>query len=421
MEEAIIMYKKSFLIFTMISCIWIAATVCVQAQDQFKDVKPELEEKLKNDPKNEELLHAMATGLFWEANDLEAAEPYYRRLIEINPKHYASWYGLAALLEIRGRYQESVDAYREFLKLSKNPSIQQEHAARVVNEFEKLKGEQVAAQDERWRIEDDRATNSIGMSFILIPGGEFTMGYDEGKADQKPEHNVILDPYWIGEYEVTAGEYKQFLEETKYKPNTHPPYAPVNDYARTEDHPVVFMTWREAVAFTIWLSYREDAIYRLPSEAEWELAARGFDSRTNPWGNDKAEAGKHGNLGRHSRIILMGKEPTLEKVGSYPEGKSFFQLYDMAGNADEWCLDYYDPQFYKNSPVRNPFGPVYGEGLRRRVLRGSNWRFPATKTHAVDRNNFEPTAPYDCFGFRIVRELKPKEINEIKQQEEKQR
>ena len=400
------LFAASVLVAVVAATTWSAEPPNAPIPNELQAAKARLEAALKMNPQNEDALYEMAATTFWTAADLESAEPYYTRLLKLNPKHYAARYDFARLLQVRGRYAQSLEEYRQFLKVAPDPSEQLAYAKEMVAEYEPLAVPRAGGADKAtWTVKENRATNSIGMTFIRIPGGDFVMGYAKGKAQLKPEHKVELDPYWMGEYEVTAGQFKTFLQETKYRPRSNLTANPVNDYARAEDYPAVFMTWDDAVAFTVWLSFRDGAIYRLPSEAEWELAARGFDGRTNPWGNSEAKPGAHGNLGRGARAVSMGKMPTLEKGGSYPEGKSFFGLYDMAGNADEWCLDWYDPAFYAKSPKRDPFGPVWGKDLGRRVLRGAGWRLPPLATHAVERNSFDPSAPYDSFGFRVVREI----------------
>ncbi|MGD2174593.1 MAG: SUMF1/EgtB/PvdO family nonheme iron enzyme [Candidatus Brocadiaceae bacterium] len=366
----------------------------------------ELEAKLQEAPQDHETLYDLAAAYYWGAGDPDSAQPVYERLLRVNPEHWLAHYDLGHLLNTRGRHTQALHHWKRFLKLHPERSGQANRVREMVSWYESLttqRGEPVASKG--WEVEGDTVTNSIGMVFVRIPGGESTMGYAGGKHDQRPEHVVALDPYWMGKYGVTAGQFRRFLQESGYRSYARFVRSPVNKYSRTEDHPVVFLTWHAATALTVWLSSRERAVYSLPSEAEWELAARGSDGRTNRWGNSNAEPGKHGNLGRFDRITRAGELPTVEEVGSCPAGASPFGLLDMAGNADEWCLDWYHPDFYGSSPERNPFGPVHMEGRAHRVLRGENWRFRPGRTHAVQRNHFDRTAPYDCFGFRIVREL----------------
>jgi len=359
---------------------------------------PELEEALDANPNNEETLHMLASGYWWLASDVEQSQIYYERLLALNPEFLQGHFELAQVLNMRGRYAESISHNRRFLELYSVDSEPGPSVKKRLAWFENLSSKDTA--QDAWTAEERSATNSLDMEFVRIPGGEFVMGNSEGGRDSAIEHNVTLDGYWISTFEVTAGQFEMFLNETEYKKR----FGAINDYARSKEHAVVQVTWNDAVAFTVWLSSREGRVYRLPSEAEWEFAARGNDGRTNPWGNEKAKAQHHGNLDRFARAVQMGKAATVEKVGQYEAGKSFFGLHDMAGNAEEWCLDYYDEIFYRDSPAKNPFGPSNPRETNR-VQRGGSWRSDPSAQHAVMRSSWDASTDYDIFGFRVVCEV----------------
>jgi len=230
--------------------------------------------------------------------------------------------------------------------------------------------------------------SEAGMEMVLVPAGEFVMGSDEGDYDDEhPQHKIYLDVYYLGKYPVTNGQYKEFLEETGHDE----PESWDEDEFNQPDQPVVGVSWNNAVAFCRWLSKKTGEIYRLPSEAEWEKAARGTDARTYPWG-EEAPSSYHSNINKE-----VGG---TTEVGSYPAGKSPYGCYDMFGNVWEWCNDWYDGDYYKNSPYKNPKGPNNGEC---RVLRGGSWINIANGVVcAASRVRLYLDARNNWSGFRCV-------------------
>ena len=218
-----------------------------------------------------------------------------------------------------------------------------------------------------------------GSSMITIPAGQFTMGSKYGDLEEQPVHKVFLDSYQIGKYEVTVGQYRAFCEATGREMPAPPPWG------WKDDHPMVKVTWTDADAYCKW------AGGRLPTEAEWEKAARGTDGRAYPWGNkwDKNKCA-NGELRLHSTA----------PVGSYPKGVSPYGLMDMAGNVWEWCSDWYGETYYKRSPTRNPKGPGSGDY---RVMRGGCWYSHAQGDRSTYRGNFFPSGSWDSGGFRIAK------------------
>ncbi len=202
---------------------------------------------------------------------------------------------------------------------------------------------------------DVRINPKDGAEMVWVPAGEFLMGStdEEGYRDERPQRKVYLDGYWMYRTEVTVAQYRKFCEAT----NREMPEAP--DWGWKEDHPVVLVTWQDAADYAQW------AGVSLPTEAQWEKAARGTDGRVFPWGNEWDGA----RCANSVSWSLKGTKP----VGSYPSGASPYGCLDMLGNVWEWCADWYDEAYYGNeAPSRNPPGPAEGGA---RVLRGGSWSF----------------------------------------------
>jgi serine/threonine-protein kinase len=211
-----------------------------------------------------------------------------------------------------------------------------------------------------------------GMIQVYVPAGEFLMGWDGTGVDdaEMPQHRVYLDAFWIDRTEVTNAMFRRFVAATSYTTwaersgigavggheidqpgaNWQHPTGPNSDLARRENHPVVQVSWEDAMAYCAWASRR------LPTEAEWEKAARGTDGRVFPWGNDLPTADRANGADRR---IDDGYAETAP-VGSYPAGASPYGVLDMAGNVTEWVSDWWDVSYYAHSPVRNPTGPTTG-------------------------------------------------------------
>lgn len=203
---------------------------------------------------------------------------------------------------------------------------------------------------------------------VLVPKGEFTMGSSE--HSDEATHQVVLDAYLIDKYETSNARYKEFMKATG-----HPAPAYWDDPRLNKpEQPVVGVSWTDATAFCKWDGKR------LPTEAEWERAAKGPTGDNHyPWGHklDPKKANYGQNVGR------------TMPVDSYPEGVSGFGVYNMAGNVFEWVQDWYDPKYYKESVALNPQGPEKGYNFANqgpvRVLRGGSWLAPETSLHASHR------------------------------------
>jgi sulfatase modifying factor 1 len=236
-----------------------------------------------------------------------------------------------------------------------------------------------------------------GAPMILIPAGPFTMGSNDGPPNERPEHVVELDGYYIDEYEVTLALYRKFLESANHD---SPPTWDDEAATTVGDRPAIGMKWTDADAYCKW------AGKRLPTEAEWEKAARGTDKRRYPWGAMQPFV----DIANYNRGLWVSEAITLAAVTSGLEGmsvrhglkeggKSPYGLNHMAGNAAEWVADWYDRDYYQNSPRKNPTGPAEGD---KRVLRGGSWADLPLALRVTARVSAEPEFEDRTIGFRCA-------------------
>jgi formylglycine-generating enzyme len=255
---------------------------------------------------------------------------------------------------------------------------------------------------------DKVITNSIGMKLTLIPAGKFLMGSPDGEAERDPEevqHEVtITKAFYMGVYEVTQGQYQKLM------PKQNPHFG--DKHGAGPDHPMEQVRWKDAVEFCARLSdlaaeRKAGRVYRLPTEAEWEYACRAGTTTAFHFGDklSSAQANFNGNFPAGN----ADKGPYLKKtakVGSYPPNA--WGLYDMHGNVMEWCSDWYDPNYYKNSPKEDPSGPANGvvaTGFGKdhfHVVRGGCWLDEGRGCRAAYRFRLQSTEPYRLVGFRVV-------------------
>ncbi len=227
---------------------------------------------------------------------------------------------------------------------------------------------------------------------VQVPEGVFKMGAVEGGDREKPQHEVYLSPFWIGKYPVTNLDYYAFISDAGHTP---PDEWTKGDYPRGKsDHPVVNVTRHDAMAYCSWLAEKTGKNYTLPTEAQWEKAARGTDGRIYPWG-DQWDTDK---LNSHESGIK-----TTTAVGQYSLlGNSPYGASDMAGNVWEWCLDWFDENTYKrrkSTVDENPSGPQSGQY---RILRGGSFAFYRSHCRCAYRYRNFPGPRYDYVGFRVV-------------------
>jgi serine/threonine protein kinase/formylglycine-generating enzyme required for sulfatase activity len=216
---------------------------------------------------------------------------------------------------------------------------------------------------------------------ISIPGGEFRMGRDDGNQYERPAHGVRIEPFYIDRHEVTNEEYAQFIRQTRRNPPVH--WREGQYEVGEATLPVVNVSWNESRDYCEW------ANKRLPTEAEWEYAARGRDSRLYPYGNEWKP--------RFSNARETGLDKP-QAVGSYPDGLSPFGVADMAGNVAEWTETEYLP--YPGSPAEPDEG--------NRVIRGGGFKVPAREQTATERFFDRPTVTYDFVGFRCAKSQETK-------------
>ena len=300
--------------------------------------------------------------------------------------------------------------------------------------------------------------NLLGMEFVLVPSGEFMMGSDESPEalasaypqygrerflalfDEAPVHKVrITRPFYLGQYEVTVGQFRKFVEASGYQPESeadgtggygyNPDYDPEKSergdafegrnpkyswrnpgFKQGDDHPVVNVTWNDAVAMSKWLSEKEGKKYRLPTEAEWEYAARA-GTRTRYYSGDDPQS-----------LLKVANTFAAETKADWPQWKDYalagvdgfeftapvgsfapnaLGLYDMHGNAWEWVADWYDDDYYAKSPVNDPRGPASGKV---RVRRGGSWHTWSFYARSSYRNWNSPETRYTLVGMRLLRE-----------------
>ena len=230
---------------------------------------------------------------------------------------------------------------------------------------------------------------------VLIPAAEFIMGSpdSEGIKDQRPQHRVYLDAYSIDRFEVTVSRYAEFMRSTGRQAPEHWDQMKTGKHS---DFPVVGVDWQDAEAYCRW------AGKRLPTEAEWEKAARGTDGRTYPWGNEQPTP-RLANFGKEFTMEVFTNvyDKVLAPVGSYEAGKSPYGLHHMAGNAWEWTADWYEEHFYEESPQRNPTGLSSGQD---RVLRGGYWALGPELVRSAYRYRSTPTNRSGTTGFRCAQD-----------------
>ncbi len=262
---------------------------------------------------------------------------------------------------------------------------------------------------------------------VLIPAGEFLMGSAEDGVsfdDERPQRLVSVSSFAIDRDEVTNAQYKQFVDATGHQPPSHPTarftlWHQTVPLPGSEQHPVVNVSWHDAVAYCRWQEKR------LPTEAEWEKAARGTDSRRYPWGMDwelfSANSASYwanrtiefkdgdawkafwvtGDGARVSREYGLNGEVLTLQIGTFPQGASPYGVLDLTGNASEWVQDWYEPYSYLHAPLSDPQGP---QGQLLKVVRGGSWLKPARNIRVTDRDYALPTDRATGIGFRCAKD-----------------
>jgi serine/threonine-protein kinase len=235
---------------------------------------------------------------------------------------------------------------------------------------------------------------------VYVPEGTFTMGRNVGDDDERPQHEVHLDAFWIDRTEVTNARYKRCVDDGVCTlPLGLSSYTRDSYYGNPtfDDYPVTHISWPQADAYCRW------AGKRLPTEAEWEKAARGTDGRTYPWGDEAPDCSllnyKHNKGGSFELCVS-----DTSSVGSYPSGASPYGAMDMAGNVWEWVADRYDMGYYRGAPARNPLGPDTGYD---RVTRGGSMYFDRGAVQCAARRRANPDVALLDYGFRCASSVLP--------------
>ena len=236
------------------------------------------------------------------------------------------------------------------------------------------------------------ASGESSLSLARIPAGWFLMGCDAGQDNEKPVHRVWVDEFRLAAYQVTNADYANFVRAT----GAVAPFFGSDPALNQAEQPVVGVSWHEAVRYCEWLSASTRRKFRLPTEAEWERAARGGrEGALFPWG-DAAPQSLAGYAESCANYWKTGPEP----VGRGEANG--YGLYNMCDNVHEWCSDWYSPNYYVVSPERNPRGPESGE---RRASRGGSWRHHIKMSRCAARSSIPPEFHYADYGFRVLCEV----------------
>ncbi|MGZ3419247.1 MAG: bifunctional serine/threonine-protein kinase/formylglycine-generating enzyme family protein [Polyangiales bacterium] len=274
--------------------------------------------------------------------------------------------------------------------LAKDPKARPANCRELLARFEEALPAVSTTRDPSSSVIPRAATlrDRDGYEMVLVSGGPFQMGKDR--------RQVHVDDVYVDRTLVTNEQFKRFLDVTGYKPTD----AGKNRFLAhwrggqippgLEKHPVVHVSWNDAQAYAAW------AGKRLPTEAEWEKAARGVDGRNYPWGREEPTTSR-ANYGKRGPVLAT------TPVGSYPDGASPYGLLDVAGNVWEWCDDWDDQEFYDDGPPHNPRNTQRPKRGGRKVMRGGSWMFGAKSLRTFSRTSFDPGDRFAGGGFRCAR------------------
>ena len=230
-------------------------------------------------------------------------------------------------------------------------------------------------------------TGKDGAPMVLVPAGEFPMGSEQGDDDEQPVHRVFLDSFYLDTFEVTNGRFAKFVAAIQSEPPWG--FADQETPVLHAEQPVRWVNWLEATGYCLW------AGKRLPTEAEWEKAARGTDGRIYPWGNEPPTP-TQAVFG-----LKEGSADTVSPIGNRDKGKSPYGVHDLAGNLYEWVADWYDEAVYTTQPTINPRGP--GEGTAK-VQRGGSYINGPYRLRSSFRTKGDPTEHDPNGGFRCAQD-----------------
>ncbi|HJS67745.1 MAG TPA: SUMF1/EgtB/PvdO family nonheme iron enzyme [Nitrospiraceae bacterium] len=324
------------------------------------------------------------------------AEEHYETSLELDAKS-----SVAGLAKQRGRKAKVWRLLDEGKQAINEPNVspdrieQVEDTLDIVNKLGLDDEQQARYRQLREKIQKlNKGSNGekvaapfLDQSMVLVPAGEFTMGSLRGDPDEQPVHKVYVGAFFMDKHHVTVSQYARFLEATHHD---SPPEWTIMNKPTNRDRPIANVDWAEADDFCRW------AGKRLPTEAEWEKAARGTDGRIYPWGNEPPTK-FHANSGKE----VWSNHSALVPVGTLEGGKSPYGIYDMAGNVWEWVSDWYASDYYASSPSQNPSGPRKGS---HKVVRGGAWGSNGiTDLRSSDRETHVPSFRGFGTGFRCAR------------------
>jgi len=286
---------------------------------------------------------------------------------------------------------EKISAWRDFIKVFEdgNPHTLTDEQYR----------KKAKARISYWQKKQDKVLVNntysdpiTGMEFVFVKGGCYQMGdtFNDGDSDEKPVHEVCLDSFYMGKYEVSQGEWEKIMELN------------LSDFQKGDDYPVEQVSWRDSQKFIEKLNSKKEMNYRLPTEAEWEYAAREggkrvrFGTGKDTIGADEANFDASKNYKESYSQSGKNKEATV-KVKSFSPNK--LGLYNMGGNVEEWCLDRYDAYYYSSSPRNNPQG---ASGGQLHVIRGGGWYSSPEDVRAASRIRYDSIEHHNNLGFRLV-------------------
>ncbi|MDR4504686.1 MAG: SUMF1/EgtB/PvdO family nonheme iron enzyme [Candidatus Scalindua sp.] len=338
---------------------------------------------------------------FSDQEEFDKALREYKKAIDLYPDIPELQFNTAWLYGKIGAPEKAIEHFRNYCILQPEAEDRDKVLLKmsVLQSIIDRKNELAESQEKR----DTVMKNALPgikekCTMVFVPAGPFIMGFDDVKIEQRPSHEVYLDGYYIDRYEVTNAQYYEFLEymeassdhskchEDEPADKSHVPSNWADDYFNNPEFPVMRVDWYDAFAYAKW------AGKRLPTEAEWEKAARGGDERKWPWGN----------IWDPEKCNVGSSEPGDPKpVGSYEEGKSAFGCYDMAGSVGEWCSDWADVLYYTVSPKKNPQGPE--EGIKKSVRGGSRFARTGLLLRATARKAVDPRLGNKGIGFRCAK------------------
>jgi len=316
----------------------------------------------------------------------------FNKAIELQPDLALAYYYRGIAYSFYDERDKGIADFEKVLELNNNLLMQQEAETRL-NEMEVTSTTSIEASGLNTTPATAMPSDFLDVKGVVmrnVPAGTLLMGSDNDNPEERPAHSVYLDAYAIDEYEVTNRFYKACVDAGVCLPpvlvssSTRPNYYGNQEF---DDYPVVNVDWNMAKTHCEWRGAR------LPTEAEWEKAARGMDGQIYPWGN----------YAPNKDLLNYNQEVgDTTMAGSYEMGKSFYGIYDMAGNVWEWVNDWYDEAYYQTLPSTDPLGPSAGHY---RVLRGGSWSDDANGVRSSRRFGLDPTGAFNVGGFRCARSL----------------